>query len=80
MMDNNEVIRIGDLKATGNIWKITLMRLIIGVIVIIITLFSIFVLKIENGIVIYFMSYGLYNFFEMGIIISCLNYVRDQSN
>ena len=80
VMDNNEVIRIGDLKATGNIWKINLMRLIIGIIVRIIILFSLIGLKIENAIVIYFMSYGLYNFFEMGIIISCLNYVRDETN
>lgn len=66
VMDNNEVIRIGDLKATGNIWKINLMRLIIGIIVRIIILFSLIGLKIENAIVIYFMSYGLYNFLKWG--------------
>ena len=31
-MDKKEIMQIGDLKATGNTWKLILMRLVSGII------------------------------------------------
>lgn len=78
-MDKKEIMQIGDLKATGNTWKLILMRLVSGIISYFIVIISLLTFKIKYFDVIIFMYMGLFNFFEIGIKSTCLNYVRGET-
>lgn len=78
-MDKKEIMQIGDLKATGNTWKLILMRLVSGIISYFIVIISLLTFKIKYFDVIIFMYIGLFNFFEIGIKSTCLNYVRGET-
>ena len=66
-MDKKEIMQIGDLKATGNTWKLILMRLVSGIISYFIVIISLLTFKIKYFDVIIFMYMGIFNFFEIGI-------------
>ena len=78
-MDKKEIMQIGDLKATGNTWKLILMRLVSGIISYFIVIISLLTFKIKYFDVIIFIYMGLFNFFEIGIKSTCLNYVRGET-
>ena len=78
-MDKKEIMQIGDIKATGNTWKLILMRLVSGIISYFIVIISLLTFKIKYFDVIIFMYMGLFNFFEIGIKSTCLNYVRGET-
>lgn len=78
-MDKKEIMQIGDLKATGNTWKLILMRLVSGIISYFIVIISLLTFKIKYFDVIIFMYMCLFNFFEIGIKSTCLNYVRGET-
>lgn len=78
-MNNNDVMRIGDLKAAGNAWKLILMRLVSGLISYFVVFVSLLTFKIKYYDVISFMFLGLFNFFEIGVKSTCLNYIRDET-
>ena len=78
-MDKKEIMQIGDLKATGNTWKLILMRLVSGIISYFIVIISLLTFKIKYFDVIIFMYMGLFHFFEIGIKSTCLNYVRGET-
>ena len=78
-MDKKEIMQIGDIKATGNTWKLILMRLVYGIISYFIVIISLLTFKIKYFDVIIFMYMGLFNFFEIGIKSTCLNYVRGET-
>ena len=78
-MDKKEIMQIGDIKATGNTWKLILMRLVSGIISYFIVIISLLTFNIKYFDVIIFMYMGLFNFFEIGIKSTCLNYVRGET-
>ena len=78
-MDNTEVMRIGDLKATSNTWKLILMRLVSFLVSAFVVFVSFLTFKIQYIEVIVFILLGIFNFFEIGVKASCLNYVRDKT-
>lgn len=78
-MDNNEAMRIGDLMAIGNTWKLILMRLVSGLISYFVVLIALLTFRTKYYDVIIFMYFGLFNFFEFGLKSTCLNYIRNQS-